>query len=122
MASRFSWVASLSHCRRRGQAEEINVSYFFCKRGNDQTQKADKIKNNILFQLYREAKDNPDTLDEANRLVNSSLDPSKNSRASSARAKSESKKIATFVEADQGLVRLLKKEVFLVIDALDGIL
>ncbi|KAF4622806.1 hypothetical protein G7Y89_g14219 [Cudoniella acicularis] len=102
------------------QDEGINISYFFCKRGNDQTQKTEKIKNSIIFQLYREAKDNPDTLFDANKIV-SSLDLSKSNKSAGAKAKSETKKTATFAEAYQGLVRLLKKEVFLVIDALDEI-
>jgi hypothetical protein len=104
---------------RAKQEEHINVSFFFCKRGDPSTQKTERIKNSIIFQLYQEAKDNSNVLDEANKIV-SSLDLSKGSKATSAGAKSETKKTATFVEAYQGLVRLLKKEVFLVVDALDG--
>jgi hypothetical protein len=102
------------------QDENVAVLFFFCKNGNDSTQKSDKIKQNILYQLYQLAKDDPDTLEEANRLVSlfirkTSKKPSDNSQLVDSRGKP-----ATYVETYQGLARLLKKTIFLIIDALDG--
>jgi hypothetical protein len=99
--------------------ENVVVSYFFCKRGNDSTQKTEQIEKSILYQLYQHAKDDPDVLEEANRLV-SSLDISGRSKDIKQTKLESNKKTATFVEVYQGLVRLLKKNVFLIIDALDG--
>jgi hypothetical protein len=108
------------------QDENVTINFFFCKRGNDSTQKSERIKKSILYQLYRLSKDNPDLLDEANRLV-SSLDSSgkskKDNKKDSKGAKSQlesNKKTLPFVEVYQGLARLMKKTIFLIIDALDG--
>jgi len=108
------------------QDDNVTVNFFFCKRGNETTSKSERIKKSILYQLYQLAKDNPDLLEEANRLV-SSLDSTGKSKKDNKRdgkgAKSQlesNKKTATFVEVYQGLARLMKKTIFLIVDALDG--
>lgn len=82
------------------------VTFFFCNQGDDSTQRAAKIQSHLVYQTYSHCDTSTETLEAANALI--------------ARYRSTVKKeLIKFPETFSGLAKLCKKEVFVVIDALD---
>jgi hypothetical protein len=94
------------------------VQYFFCAKGDDATQTADRIKKHLLHHLYALAvsEDALDLFEKSNEIVADFL---KLSQEDAKQKKSD--KSITFDDAYTALARTLNRKVYLVIDALDEI-
>lgn len=96
---------------------ECSLQYFICSAGDDATRLATRIKEQLLHQLYllSVSQESADVLEKANELVVNYLTPAE------ATGGSQQKKLAAFrfEDAYPSMARLLKKDIYLIIDALD---
>ena len=96
---------------------ECSLQYFICSAGDDATRLATRIKDQLLHQLYvlSMSQESADVLEKANELIGKYLTPAE------ATGGSQQKKLAAFgfEDAYPSLARLLKKKIYLIIDALD---
>ena len=96
---------------------ECSLQYFICSAGDDSTRLATRIKEQLLHQLYvlSMSQESADDLEKANELVVNYLTPAE------ATGGSQQKKRAAsgFEDTYPSLARLLKKKIYLIIDALD---
>ena len=98
------------------EKDEYNVQYFFCKTGDDATQAASRVMQNMVYQLYALSQASPDLLDKTNEV----LKKASNKKSSSGESQLGSeKKTINFQEAYEGLARVYGRNLFLVVDALD---
>ena len=96
---------------------ECSLQYFICSAGDDATRLATRIKEQLLHQLYvlSMSQESADILEKANELIVKYLPPAETTGGS------QQKKTAAFgfEDAYPSLARLLKKKIYLIIDALD---
>ena len=96
---------------------DCSLQYFICSAGDDATRLATRIKDQLLHQLYvlSMSQESADVLEKANDLVVKYLTPTE------AKGGSQQKKLAasSFEDAYPSLARLLKKTIYLIIDAVD---
>ena len=85
------------------------VQYFFCKAGSDATQATLQVLKTIVAQLYNRSLAFPDLLEQTNEIVSNGLSK-RNSKGGLG---------FDFVTLYGGLLRLMNRTVFLVIDAID---
>lgn len=106
------------------------LAYFYClNTGNTAgSQKASRLIQDVIYRIYKQAARDEDLLAEANRLFVKSKDgkgkpagtgTSKDSHATSASAKSANSLLGDPDEVLVKLIKLLKRKVIVVIDALD---
>jgi len=87
------------------------VQYFFCKAGSGATQATTQILKTIVAQLYTRSLALPDLLEQTNEIVSHGL--------SKQMKKGKLEPSFDFVTVYSGLLRLINRVVFLVIDAVD---
>jgi len=92
-------------------SEEKVVQYFFCKAGSDATQSTAQILRTVVAQLYTHSLALPDLLEQTNEIVGHGFNKSND--------KSRAEASFDFVTVYSGLLRIMNREVFLVIDAID---
>lgn len=98
-----------------------SAQYFFCSAGDESTKKVDRIKKQLLHQLYRMAQsdESSETLEKSNDIVTNFL-PKKDSAGSQPGSQQKkSEKTTGFEDAYSSLAKTLDKKIFLIIDALD---
>jgi hypothetical protein len=106
----------------KAETPEPVVVYFFCNRGATTTRETDRILDHLLSQVYSYLKDSPtETLDKANKLVAQRVRALEQNRTEK---EGDSTKLANVFSAEfanvfRGLVALLDRPVFAVVDALD---
>jgi Cdc6-like AAA superfamily ATPase len=110
--------------KRASKAEATGhiVVYCFCNRGAAITRETDRILDHLLSQVYSCLKNSPtETLDKANKLVAQRLRASEQNRTEKEgdRTKFANVFSAEFASVFRGLVALLDRPVFAVVDALD---
>ena len=124
-----SFLVSSAIERLEEETREQNdafLQYFFCKNGDNDAQKSDRILNQILCRLYSSCPSSLDIMDRCNDIVGKYLAksaPSGGTAASSgakgAQKNTQEEAGLPFDEAYAKLTLELKKKIFLVIDALD---
>lgn len=90
-------------------SEKEVVQYFFCKAGADATQATTQILKTIVAQLYNHSLALPDLLEQTNEIVSHGL--------SKGAGNNKVDLSFDFVTVYSGLLRLLNRSVFLIIDA-----
>lgn len=105
------------------------VIYFYCSKigSSDATSRAGQVKRDLVAQLYQATYNDPDHLAEANRIfakppkkkVQSKGDSPKESKDAKDAKDAQPEGLPDMEEAFVHLAALIKKRVFLVIDALD---
>lgn len=93
------------------------VLYFFCNAGDDTTKTTKRILHHLLQQVYNNVSGHPTkTIEKANKLVSSYLTGNKSGKSGQGESKKED---GTFADAFRGVVELLGKPAYVVVDALD---
>lgn len=96
---------------------ECSLQYVICSAGDDATRLVARIKEQLLYQLYKLSlsQESPDILERANDLVTKFLE------SSEAKEGSQQKKsvASSFKDVYPSLATLLNKNIYLIIDALD---
>jgi len=112
----------------QGEAKEdqgMFVHYFFCKNGDNDAQKSDRILSQILGWLYASTPPTLEIMDRCNDIIRRYLArPSSGSGGSAGKKDdkdADAEKGLPFEEAYATLCAALKKKVFLVVDALDEV-
>jgi hypothetical protein len=107
----------IDELQKRANKTEVSshvVVFFFCNRGAEITREADRILDHLLSQVYAHFKELPtDTLDKANKLV------AQRRRVSGKTGSEKAGDSTDFADVFRGLVALLDRPVFAVVDALD---
>ncbi|OCK76384.1 hypothetical protein K432DRAFT_360469 [Lepidopterella palustris CBS 459.81] len=114
--------AIIEELQRQSIDKGTFVHYFFCSNGDDATKRTERILRHMIYQVYVLATDRSlDVIEKANKLVSNFLKKkSGSSKSQSSTTDKDSKKEELgFGEAYRGLVELLGKPVYVVIDALD---
>jgi GTPase SAR1 family protein len=100
------------------ESDKILTEYFFCSNGDDHAQKTDRVFDQILYALYKHVPSSLEIMDKCNETVKRYL--AKRAREAAVGDKSaDEEKPLNFDEAFMRIAVTLKKDVFLVIDALD---
>jgi hypothetical protein len=107
-----------------GSTDDTLVHYFFCRTGNDTTQLANSVLQNIVYQLYQASASYPRILEQCNNvfedLEKSNTDEKKpGSQVTSKSSPSVGGKPVEYSALFKKLAGIIGKKIFLVIDALD---
>ena len=101
--------------------KSCSAQYFFCSAGEDSTRLVPRIKKQLLHQFYQMAlsDESSDLLDKSNDVISNFLGKkdSVDSKPGSQQKKSE--KATGFEDAYPAMAKILGKNIFLIIDALD---
>lgn len=103
---------------------DMFVQYFFCKNGDNDAQKSDRILSQILGWLYASTPPTLETIDRCNDIVRRYLQRPTSGGGSGKKDDKDAdggEKGLPFEEAYAALAAALKKKVFLVVDALDEV-
>ncbi|KAL1604963.1 hypothetical protein SLS60_004504 [Paraconiothyrium brasiliense] len=93
------------------------VQYFFCNAGDDTTKRTERILKHLIYQIYQLVSQHPtETIEKSNKLVSSYLKGSKTTKSGSGESKKED---VTFGDAFRGILDLLGKPAYIIVDALD---
>ncbi|OAP63444.1 hypothetical protein AYL99_02671 [Fonsecaea erecta] len=115
----------------KDKREDSALCYFLCNRGNEASRSTEKILDYVLVQLYEhvtpDSKPSLDRLDKANQAVANYLVKARDSKAEPSESKKSigrekgfaSFQASAFEEAYIALAEAVKKEAYVVIDALD---
>ncbi|KAH3907630.1 hypothetical protein HBH56_185620 [Parastagonospora nodorum] len=115
-------IDELQRRASKGGTSGHEVVFFFCNRGAGNTRETDCILNDLLSQVYAHLRESPtETLDKANKLVTQRLGASGKQSLAKAGESTNFANVfsAEFANVFKGLVALLDRQVFAVIDALD---
>ena len=98
-----------------------SAQYFFCSAGDESTRQVDRIKKQLLYQLYRMAQsdESSDILDKSNDIVTNFLGKKDSASSQPGSQQKKSEKTSGFEDAYSSLAKALDKKILLVIDALD---
>ncbi|KAF2761902.1 hypothetical protein EJ05DRAFT_496790 [Pseudovirgaria hyperparasitica] len=110
--------AIINELQDRAKDTGAHVQYFFCNAGDESTKRTDRILKHLLYQMYSLLEHHStEALEKANKLVSNFL---KNRSTSSKESKGDNKKDdVDFAKVFRGLVGLVGKPIFIVVDALD---
>jgi hypothetical protein len=93
------------------------ILYFFCNAGDDTTKRTERILRHLLQQVYQLVADHPtETIEKSNKLISSYLTGNKSAKSGQGESKKED---VTFADAFRGIVELLGKPAYVIVDALD---
>lgn len=110
-------AAVVHELQARSADEGALVLYFFCNAGDDTTKRTERILSHLLQQVYQLVSHHPtETIEKSNKLVSSYLKGNKSAKSGQGESKKED---VTFADAFRGIVELLGKPAYLVVDALD---
>lgn len=101
----------------RSSDNDALVQYFFCNAGDDATKRTERILRHILTQVYELVAQHPtETIEKSNKLVSSYLKGNKGAKSGQSESKKED---VSFADAFRGIIDLLRKPAFIMVDALD---
>lgn len=92
------------------------VLFFFCKTGDDSTQRAGSILRNLIFQLYEKTRDSPKVYAQCTKVIAKAQNSNKTKRGEMVEYSKSVKNLKQILEE---IIRIFGKRVFVVIDALD---
>ncbi|KAF2438990.1 hypothetical protein P171DRAFT_129186 [Karstenula rhodostoma CBS 690.94] len=93
------------------------VLYFFFNDGDDTTKRIEQILSHLLQQVYQLVSQHPtETIEKSNKLVSSYMKGNKSAKSGQGESKKED---VTFADAFRGIVELLGKPAYVMVDALD---
>lgn len=102
---------------------EEYAHFFFCKNGDDNAQKTDRIMDHLLYYMYELVPMSLEILDRCNEIVRQYVAGRGQVRTQKKRTQaqetSEAEKMLDFEDAYTRMAEILKKKIFLVVDALD---
>lgn len=99
----------------RGEDSRI-VLFFFCKIGDDSTQRAGSVLRNLIFQLYEKTRDSPELYTKCTKVITKAQNSNKTKRGEIVEYAKSVKSLKQILEE---IVEIFGKQVFVVIDALD---
>lgn len=102
----------------QGRTADTNaiVQYFFCNAGDDATKRTERILKHLLSQIYELVSQEPtEILEKSNKLISTYLKGTKSTKSGQADKKDD----VTFGDAFRGIVALLGKPAYIMVDALD---
>lgn len=109
-------AAVVNELQLRSVEEEAIVQYFFCNAGDDATKRTERVLGHLLNQVYQLVSQHPtETIEKSNKLVSNYLKGTKDTKATQD-GKTED---VTFADAFRGIVNLLGKPAYIMVDALD---
>lgn len=92
------------------------VLFFFCKTGDDGTQRAGSILRNLIFQIYEKTRDSPEVYAQCAKVITKVQNSNKTKRGEMVEYSKSVKNLKQILEE---VIRIFGKRVFVVIDALD---
>ncbi|KIW00260.1 uncharacterized protein PV09_08150 [Verruconis gallopava] len=101
---------------------EEHTMFFFCKSGDDNAQKTERIMDHLVYYLFDLVPMSLEILDRCNDIARQYLAGSnegRRRRKTMQQDSPEAEKTLNFEEAFQRMAEVLKKKLFLVVDALD---
>jgi hypothetical protein len=101
---------------------EEYAHFFFCKSGDDNAQKTDRIMDHLLYYLYDLVPMSLESLDRCNDIVRQYLagrTEGRSRKRTQQQDASEAERTLYFEDAFPRMAELLKKKIYLILDALD---
>ena len=109
-------AAVVNELQVRTAEQDATVQYFFCNAGDDATKRTDRILKHLLRQFYQLTYKQPtEILEKSNKLVSTYLKATKSTKS----GQGDKKDDVTFGDAVRGIVALLGKPAYIMVDALD---
>lgn len=106
----------IENLKLKGEDDSRIVLFFFCKIGDDSTQRAGPILRNLIFQLYEKTRDSPELYTQCTKVITKAQNSNKTKRGEMVEYAKSVKSLKQILE---DIVEILGKQVFIVIDALD---
>lgn len=108
-------VSSIIENLKGGDDSRI-VLFFFCKIGDDSTQRAGSVLRNLIFQLYEKTRDLPELYTRCTKAIIKAQSSKKTKRGEMVEYAKSVKNLKQILE---DIIEIFGKQVFVVIDALD---
>lgn len=109
-------AAVVGELQSRVTDENASIQYFFCNGGDDATKRTERILKHLLSQVYQMVSEKPtETIEKSNKLVSTYLKGTQGTKS----GQTDKKEDVSFGDAFRGIVRLLGKPAYVMVDALD---